>query len=90
MDDGTRSSVLIVIALVFMALYFAVCETSFASVPKARIRARADKGERSAENALYIIEHFDQKTKRNSNITPVRKRSFCTIFKKPLLPTKRN
>ena len=60
MDDSTRSSVLIVTALILTAMYFAVCETAFASVPKARIRARAEKDERSAVNALYVIEHFDR------------------------------
>ncbi|MBQ1382312.1 MAG: HlyC/CorC family transporter [Solobacterium sp.] len=60
MDDSTRSSVLIVTALILAAMYFAVCETAFASVPKARIRARAEKDERSAVNALYVIEHFDR------------------------------
>ena len=60
MDDGTRSSCLIVILLIFCAMLLAVCETAFASVPKARIRARADKNERNAVNALYIIDHFDR------------------------------
>ena len=60
MDDGTRSSCLIVLFLVFCAMLFAVCETAFASVSKARIRARADKNERNAVNAQYIIDHFDR------------------------------
>ena len=60
MDDGTRSSWLIVTVLIFLAMYFAVCETAFASVSKARIRSRADKEERSAVQAMYVLEHFDR------------------------------
>ena len=60
MDDGTRSSWLIVTVLIFLAMYFAVCETAFASVSRPRIRARADKEESNAVNALYVIDNFDR------------------------------
>ncbi|MBQ2641426.1 MAG: DUF21 domain-containing protein, partial [Lachnospiraceae bacterium] len=60
MDDGSRSTWLIVILLLFAAMLFAVMETAFASVSRVRVRTGAEKGENRAKHALYVIEHFDR------------------------------
>lgn len=60
MDDGSRSTWLIVILLLFAAMLFAVMETAFASVSRVRLRTGAEKGEKRAKHALYVTEHFDR------------------------------
>lgn len=60
MDDGTRISWLIVIILIFGAMYFAFAETALASVPRARIKAAADRGDRRAKRAQYVIDNFNR------------------------------
>ena len=60
MDDGSRISWLIVILLLFAAMYFAVCETAFASVSKNRLKVGADKGDARAKNALFITDNFER------------------------------
>ena len=60
MDDGSRSTWLIVILLLLAAMLFAVMETAFASVSRVRIKTGAEKGEKKAVRALYVIEHFDR------------------------------
>ena len=45
MDDASRLSLIVVILLILCAAYFAVAETSFASVSKVRIKVRAERGE---------------------------------------------
>ncbi len=62
MDEGSRSfaPILIIVLLLLGAVYFALAETAFASVSRTRLRMRADRGERSAERALYILDHFDK------------------------------
>ena len=52
MDDGSRSTWLIVILLLLAAMLFAVMETAFASVSRVRIKTGAEKGERKAVRAL--------------------------------------
>ena len=60
MDDGSRSYWLIVILLLFGAMFFAVAETAFASVSRARLKTHADKKTPGARRALYVTEHFDR------------------------------
>ncbi len=60
MDDGSRISWLIVIFLLFGAMYFAIAETSFASVSRTRLKARADRGDPRAKTALWVTERFDR------------------------------
>lgn len=57
MDDG---SWFIIILLLFLAMYFAVAETSFASVNKIRIKTRVEKGEHRAKRAMYVLNDFDR------------------------------
>lgn len=59
MDDASRLSLIIVILLILCAAYFAVAETSFASVSKVKIRVRAERGEAKAITALKVLDNFD-------------------------------
>ena len=60
MDDGSILSVLIILALLLCADYFAVCETSFASVSRIRLKTAMERGDRQANKAMYVCEHFDK------------------------------
>jgi len=60
MEDGSRISWLIVVFLLFGAMYFAVAETAFASVSKTRLRTYADKGDPRAKKALFVAENIDR------------------------------
>ncbi len=60
MDDGSRSTWLIVILLLVAAMLFAIMETAFASVSRVRLKTGAEKGEKKAVRALYVTEHFDR------------------------------
>ena len=41
-------------------MYFAIAETSFASVSRTRLKARADRGDPRAKTALWVTERFDR------------------------------
>lgn len=70
MDDGSTIPllspkqilvyVLVILALVLCAAWFAVMETAFASVSRAKLRARADKGDSRAKRALWVLDRFDR------------------------------
>ena len=59
MDDGSWLSVAALIALLFGAIYFAAAETAFASIPRARLRTRLDRGDSRARRALQVLDDFD-------------------------------
>lgn len=59
MDDASRLSLIVVILLILCAAYFAVAETSFASVSKVRIKIHAERGEAKAIRALKVLDNFD-------------------------------
>lgn len=59
MDDASRLSLIVVILLILCAAYFAVAETSFASVSKVRIKICAERGEAKAIRALKVLDNFD-------------------------------
>jgi len=60
MDDGSQMTWLIVILLLFAAMFFAITETAFASVSRVRLKTDAERGDKRAEKALYITDHFDR------------------------------
>lgn len=60
MDDGSRLPWIIVVLLLFCAAFFAVAETAFASCPKSRVKAAAERGEARAKTALLILDDFDK------------------------------
>ena len=53
-------SVLIILALLLFADYFAVCETSFAAVSRIRLKTAMERGDRRANKAMYVCERFDK------------------------------
>ena len=50
---------LIVIILLLLAMFFAIAETSFASVTEPRLRTAAENGDTRAEEAIFVLSHFD-------------------------------
>ena len=60
MDGDSILSAIILLALLFLAAYFAVCETAFASVNRIRLKTAADRGDDRAKKAIYVTDHFDR------------------------------
>ncbi|MEI3101656.1 MAG: hemolysin family protein [Oscillospiraceae bacterium] len=60
MDDGSQLPWIIAVLLLFCAAFFAVSETAFASCPKSRIKAAAERGDGRAKTALFILDDFDK------------------------------
>ncbi len=60
MDDGSRLPWLFAIALILCAAYFGVAETAFASASRNKIKTAADRGDPRAQNALWVLDHFDR------------------------------
>lgn len=83
MDDGSTLSALIILILLGFAAYFAVCETSFASVSRIRLKTAADKGDRRAKTALFVCEHFDKAITTiliGTNIVHLSAASYVTVL----------
>ena len=60
MDTGSRLSIAAIIILLGFAMYFAIAETSFATVSRIRLKARLDKGDHRAKKALLVLDNFDK------------------------------
>ncbi len=60
MDDGSWLSILFLLALLGMAIYFALAETAFASVSRNRIKVRQEKGDPRAKKAMRVLDDFDR------------------------------
>ncbi len=60
MDDGSWLSILFLILLLGMAMYFAVAETAFASVSRNRIKIRQERGDSRAKKAMWVLDNFDR------------------------------
>ena len=60
MDDGSRSPWIAAIALLFLAMYFALTETAMASASRVKIRTAAERGDSRAQNALFLLDNFDR------------------------------
>ena len=60
MDDGSHVFLLAVILLLICAMFFAAVETAFASVSRTRLKVRADRGEKKAVKALFVVDHIDR------------------------------
>ena len=83
MDDGSILSVFIIVLLLFFAAYFAVCETSFASVSRARLRAAAERGDKRAVRAQYVCDRFDRAITTiliGTNIVHLAAASYVTVL----------
>ncbi len=53
-------SLIIAIILLFCAAFFALAETSMASVSRIRIKNAAERGEAKARKALHLLDNFDK------------------------------
>lgn len=60
MDDGSRLPWIIAVLLLLCAAFFAVAETAYASCPKSRVKAAAERGDARAKTALLILDDFDK------------------------------
>lgn len=60
MDGDSWLSWLILAILLLLAAYFAVSETAVTAVGRIRLKARAERGDRQAEKALFIQDNFDR------------------------------
>jgi len=83
MDDGNQLSLIIIAVFFFLAFYFAIAETAFASVSKIRLRALTELGDSRAKNALYILENFDRAVTTiliGTNITHLGIASLVTVI----------
>ena len=60
MDADSWLSWVLVGCLILLADYFAVTETAASGTGRVRLRARLEQGDRRAEKALYIQDHFEQ------------------------------
>lgn len=60
MDDGSRLPWIIAAVLVLCAAYCALAETAFASASRPKLKVAAEAGNRKAQDALKITDHFDK------------------------------
>ena len=86
-DSSSLISVLIVLvivlALLFAAAWFAVCETAFASVSRTRLKLALDHGDRRAKDAVFVTEHFDKAITTiliGTNIVHLAAGSYATVL----------
>ena len=59
MDDGSRLPLISAVLLLFVAVFFAVAETAFASTTRSRMRVAEERGDMRAREALYVLDNFD-------------------------------
>ncbi|MGI5984999.1 MAG: HlyC/CorC family transporter [Clostridiales bacterium] len=50
----------IIVLLILTASYFATAETAFATASRIKIKSEADRGDRRAKKALYVLDNFDR------------------------------
>ncbi|MDO4750156.1 MAG: hemolysin family protein, partial [Eubacteriales bacterium] len=60
MDEGSHIIWLVNVVLLGFAAYFAVVETSFASVSRIKIRTRLERGDARARRAMFVLDNFDK------------------------------
>ena len=58
--DGSTLSIIVMIILVMMSAYFSATETAFSSLNKTRLKTIAEDGNKKAELALKLSEHYDK------------------------------
>ncbi len=58
--DSMILSVVFIVILVLLSGYFSATETAFTSVNRTRLKLKAQDGNKSAKNALYLLERYDK------------------------------
>lgn len=82
-DSNSILSAIIILALLFFAAYFGVCETAFAAVNRIKLKTAADRGDRAAKRAVYVCEHFDRAITSiliGNNIVQLSAASYITVL----------
>lgn len=59
MDDGNQPLILIIL-LLMGSFYISLSETAIASASKMRLKAAAERGDKRAVNALFLLDNFDK------------------------------
>ena len=59
MDDGNQPLILIIL-LLMGSFYISLSETAIASASKMRVKAAAERGDKRAVNALFLLDNFDK------------------------------
>ncbi len=83
MDDGSGPLWVVVLIFFCFAAYFAVAETSFASVSRVRIKTAGERGEKHAQKALQVLDEFDRAVTTiliGTNITHLGISSIVTVI----------
>jgi len=83
MDEGNQLSWILILIMFLFAAYFAVAETSFASVSRIRIKAGVERGDKRAEKALRVLDQFDRAVTTiliGTNITHLGIASMVTVI----------
>ncbi len=83
MDEGSSFLWAVVAVFFFLAAYFAVAETAFASASKVRIKTAAERGDQRGDLALSVLEQFDRAVTTilvGTNITHLGIASIITVL----------
>ncbi len=83
MDEGSSMLWTVVAVFLLLAAYFAVAETSFASVSRVRMKTAAERGDKRAMNALKVLDAFDRAVTTilvGTNITHLGIASIVTVL----------
>lgn len=60
MDSDSRSYLTVILILLLLAFFFALCETAISSASRAKLSAEASRGDRRAKKALCVLEDFSK------------------------------
>ncbi len=83
MDDGSILSVIVILVLLLLAAYFAICETSFASISRIKLKTAQDRGDKRASKAVYVADNFDKAITTiliGTNIVHIATASYVTLL----------
>ena len=83
MPDGAITKIFILIFLVLMSAYFSATETAFSSLNRTKLKALAEKGNKSAIRALRLSENYDRLLSTiliGNNIVNISATSIATIL----------
>ena len=82
-------NIVIIILMVILSAFFALCETAITSANKIRLRHKAEGGSLKAKNALKIIEDFDKSISTIvicNNIVNISASTIATLLALQMLP----
>ena len=89
MNEGSISSILIIVLLLLCSAYFSATETAFSSLNKTRLRALAEKGSQRAAQTLRLSEDYDRLLSTilvGNNVVNLAASSISTLLFLGLLP----